>query len=34
MAIYGTALLSLCLLVGLVVGKALGWLLGMDANVG
>lgn len=34
MAIYGTALLSLCLLVGLVAGKALGWLLGMDANVG
>lgn len=34
MAIYGTALLSLCLLAGLVVGKALGWLLGMDANVG
>lgn len=34
MAIYGTALLSLCLLVGLVVGKALGWMLGMDANVG
>lgn len=34
MAIYGTALLSLCLLAGLVAGKALGWLLGMDANVG
>ncbi|MES2477064.1 MAG: malonate transporter subunit MadL [Verrucomicrobiota bacterium] len=34
MAIYGTALLSLCLLVGLLAGKGLGWLLGMDANVG
>jgi malonate transporter MadL subunit len=34
MAIYGTALLSLCLLAGLLAGKALGRLLGMDANVG
>ena len=34
MAIYGTALLSLCLLAGLLVGKLLGWMLGMDANVG
>lgn len=34
MAIYGTALLSLCLLAGLLAGKALGWMLGMDANVG
>ncbi|RYD63305.1 MAG: malonate transporter subunit MadL [Verrucomicrobiaceae bacterium] len=34
MAIYGTALLSLCLLAGLLVGKLLGWILGMDANVG
>ena len=34
MAIYGTALLSLCLLAGLLAGKVLGWMLGMDANVG
>lgn len=34
MAIYGTALLSLCLLAGLLAGKALGQLLGMDTNVG
>lgn len=34
MAIYGTALLSLCLLVGLLAGKLLALLLGMDGNVG
>ena len=34
MAIYGTALLSICLLVGLIIGKLLGILLGVDANVG
>ncbi|MCA9261742.1 MAG: malonate transporter subunit MadL [Planctomycetales bacterium] len=34
MAIYGTALLSLCLLLGTIVGKALGRLVGVDANVG
>jgi malonate transporter MadL subunit len=34
MAIYGTALLALCLLAGLLVGKVLGWMLGMEANVG
>jgi malonate transporter MadL subunit len=34
MAIYGTALLSLCLLVGLLVGKLFGWMLGMDGNIG
>ena len=34
MAIYGTALLSTCLLAGLVLGKLLGTLLGVDANVG
>jgi len=34
MAIYGVAILSLCMLPGLLVGKALGWLLGMEANVG
>ena len=34
MAIYGTALLSICLLAGLVLGKLLGNLIGVDANVG
>jgi malonate transporter MadL subunit len=34
MAIYGTALLSLCLLVGLFIGKLLGVLIGVNANVG
>lgn len=34
MPIYGTALLSICLLVGLVVGQSLGLLIGVDANVG
>jgi malonate transporter MadL subunit len=34
MAIYGTALLALCLVVGLVLGKLLGVALGVDANVG
>ena len=34
MAIYGTALLSLCLLVGLIVGKLIGAAMGIDANVG
>jgi malonate transporter MadL subunit len=34
MAIYGTALLSFCLLVGLLAGKLLGWMLGMDGNIG
>jgi len=34
MAIYGTALLSLCLLVGLLVGRLLGRMLGMEADVG
>ena len=34
MAIYGTALLSICLIVGLMLGKLLGWLIGVDANVG
>lgn len=34
MAIYGTALLSICLLVGLTLGKLLGRLLGMDSDVG
>ncbi|MDP6467568.1 MAG: malonate transporter subunit MadL [Pirellulaceae bacterium] len=34
MAIYGTALLSICLIVGLVLGRLLGVLVGVDANVG
>ncbi len=34
MAIYGTALLSLCLLVGLATGRLLGAALGIDADVG
>ena len=34
MAIYGTALLSICLLVGLLAGRLLGVLVGVDANVG
>ncbi len=34
MAIYGTALLSVCLLVGLITGKLLGMAIGVDANVG
>lgn len=34
MAIYGTALLSLCLICGLIVGKLIGLAIGIDANVG
>ncbi len=34
MAIYGTSLLAGCLLVGLVTGRFLGWLVGLNANVG
>ena len=34
MTIYGVALLALCSLVGLVAGEALGFLLGVKANVG
>lgn len=34
MVIYGTALLSFCLLVGVMAGELLGLLLGVDANVG
>lgn len=34
MTIYGTALLSACLLVGLSLGRCLGALLGVDADVG
>ncbi len=34
MAIYGTALLSFCLVCGLIVGKLIGLAVGIDANVG
>lgn len=34
MAIYGTALLSSCLVLGLILGKLLGMAIGVDANVG
>lgn len=34
MAIYGTALLSICLLCGMIVGKLIGLAIGIDANVG
>jgi len=34
MAIYGTALLAICLLVGSIVGRLLGLAVGVDANVG
>lgn len=34
MAIYGTALLAICLLLGLILGKLLGIAIGVDANVG
>jgi malonate transporter MadL subunit len=34
MAIYGTALLSLCLLAGLILGRLIGMAIGIDANVG
>lgn len=34
MAIYGTALLSICLICGLIVGKLIGFAIGIDANVG
>jgi malonate transporter MadL subunit len=34
MTIYGTAVLSICLLVGLAMGRVLGDLVGVEANVG
>lgn len=34
MIIYGVALLSLCLLLGTYLGNVLGYLMGIDANVG
>jgi malonate transporter MadL subunit len=34
MAIYGTALLSVCLIAGLIVGNLIGLAIGVDANIG
>jgi malonate transporter MadL subunit len=34
MLIYGVALLSACLLIGMVIGEAVGLAIGVDANVG
>ena len=34
MAIYGTALLSICLLIGLPIGQLIGVAMGIDKNVG
>ena len=34
MVFYGTAILSACLVTGLVLGKLLGIVIGVDANVG
>lgn len=34
MIVYGVALLSACLIVGMLIGEALGVLLGVEANVG
>ena len=34
MVIYGTALLSFCLVCGLVAGRVLGFVVGVEANVG
>lgn len=34
MVIYGVALLALCLLLGTYLGNVLGYLMGIDANVG
>lgn len=34
MAIYGTALLSICLICGLIIGRLIGLAIGIDANVG
>ena len=34
MVVYGVALLSFCMLAGVFLGRLLGYLLGIDANVG
>lgn len=34
MVIYGVALLAICMLSGLIIGQWIGWLIGVQANVG
>ena len=34
MAIYGTGILAVSLLIGLLSGRLIGWLVGLNANVG
>lgn len=34
MLVYGVALLSACLIIGMLIGESLGVMLGVDANVG
>lgn len=34
MIVYGVALLSVCLILGMLIGEVLGLMLGVDANVG
>lgn len=34
MIVYGVALLSVCLILGMLIGETLGVMLGVDANVG
>ena len=34
MVIYGVALLSFCMLLGVILGELLGRLFGIDANIG
>ena len=34
MIVYGVALLSACMLIGLILGEALGAIIGVEANVG
>ena len=34
MVIYGVALLAICMLCGLIIGQGIGWLIGVQANVG
>lgn len=34
MIVYGVALLSVCLILGMIIGETLGVLLGVEANVG
>jgi len=34
MVIYGTALLATCLLLGSILGRSIGWLIGLDSDLG